>query len=142
MSAVEGWFEELPEPWQGPAQRVRELIMAASPAMREVWRYRTPFYDHQRWMCYLSLQRGRLVLGLVHGSLMEDPEGLFTPSDHKQIRHYHPPVEGPLPEAALRRLLTEAVLVNEAVERDKREGAKARGGRRRFGRSGTDQWTT
>ena len=47
MSAViEGWFEELPEQWRQPAQRIRELLMEASQVMREEWKYRTPFAHH------------------------------------------------------------------------------------------------
>ena len=121
MSAViEGWFEELPEQWRQPAQRIRELLMEASQVMREEWKYRTPFYSHRLWMCYLSLQKTGLVLGFVQGRNMLDPDGLFAPTEHAQIQHYLPPPSPtPLPEAALRRLIQEAIALNEEIAREK-----------------------
>lgn len=132
MHHVESWFDGLPETWQDQAQRLRTLIMEAAPAMREGWRYGTPFYDHRRWLCYLSFQKGRLVLGFIQGALLVDPDGLLSVTDHKQIRHYHPPAHGPLPEAALRLLLAEAVRVNEVVDDEKMRGRRPNGSRRRF----------
>lgn len=119
-AAVEAWFEALPEQWKPPAERIRELLLEASPVMREEWKYRTPFYSHRLWMCYLSLQRNGLVLGFVQGRHMPDPDGLFAPTEHTQIQHYRPPpFPAPLPEAALRRLIQEAIALNEEIARQK-----------------------
>lgn len=115
---VEGWFEALPDQWRDRAQRIRELIMEASPSMREGWRYGTPFYDHHRWLCYLSLQKGQLVLGFVQGMHLGDPEGVLERTDHKLIRHYRPPPPpARMNEGALRRLIDEAVMMNEELAR-------------------------
>jgi len=121
MSApVEAWFEELPEEWQGPAQRIRELLLEASPVMREEWKYRTPFYSHRGWMCYLSLQKVGLVLGFVQGRNMIDADGLFAPIEHSQIQHFLPPKPPTaLPENALRRLIQEAIALNEEIAQQK-----------------------
>lgn len=119
-AAIEGWFEELPEEWQAPARRIRELLLQASPLMREEWKYRTPFYSHRLWMCYLSLQKNGLVLGFVQGRNMLDPDGLFAPTEHSQIQHFLPsPSPAPLPETALRRLIQEAIALNEEIAREK-----------------------
>jgi hypothetical protein len=128
-AAVEAWFEALPEEWQGPAQRLRELLLEASPLMRETWKYGIPFYEHRRWMCYLSMQKKGLVLGFVQGIHLGDREGLFAPTDHAQIRHYlPPPAPAPLPEGALRRLIQEAIALNELLAQE--QLAKARRKRR------------
>ncbi len=112
---IETWFDALPEEWQTPAQRIRELLMEAAPNMKEEWKYKTPFYGNGRWMCYLSLQKEQLVLGFVEGVHLLDPDGLFARTDHKLIQHYLPPTSGKLPEAALRRLIAEAVEYNMEV---------------------------
>jgi hypothetical protein len=115
MSAkIEAWFEALPDLWQERAQRLRTLLLEASPAMREEWKYNTPFYCNGRWMCYLSLQKQKLVLGFVDGIDLLDAEGLFAHTDHRSIRHYLPP-EPPsrMNEPALRRLIAEASLLSE-----------------------------
>ncbi len=128
-AAVEAWFEALPNDWRPQAQRLRELLLEASPLMRETWKYGIPFYEHRRWMCYLSLQKKGLVLGFVQGTHMTDPDGLFAPTDHVQIRHHlPPPAPARLPEATLSRLLQEAIAVNEAIAQEKL--AKARRWRR------------
>ncbi|MBL8000491.1 MAG: DUF1801 domain-containing protein [Flavobacteriales bacterium] len=128
-AAVEAWFEQLPEEWRPQAQRLRELLLEASPLMRESWKYSTPFYDHRRWMCYLSLQRKGLVLGFIQGVHMPDPDGLFAPTDHVQIRHYMPgPAPAHLPEGALRRLIQEAITVNDVITQEKRGKARKRKG--------------
>lgn len=114
VAPVESWYEALPDQWRDGAQRIRELIMEASPGMRETWRYGIPFYDHRRWMCYVSLQKGELVLGFVQGVHLGDPEGLLERTDHKLIRHYRPaPLPVRMDEGALRRLINQAVMVNE-----------------------------
>jgi hypothetical protein len=119
-AAIEGWFEELPEEWQAPARRIRELLLQASPLVREEWKYRTPFYSHRLWMCYLSLQKNGLVLGFVQGRNMLDPDGLFATTEHSQIQHFLPsPSPAPLPETALRRLIQEAIALNEEIAREK-----------------------
>lgn len=121
MSALEGWYEELPQEWQEVAQALRTMILNASPAVREEWKYRTPFFAHHRWMSYLSLQKQGLVLGFVDGKHMLDADGLFASTDHKMIRHFIP-AQDPhqLPVEALRRLLQEAIAVNEEVHAQQR----------------------
>lgn len=114
--SVAAWFNALPDAWQAPAQRLRELLMDASPVMKEEWKYNTPFYSNGRWMCYLSLQKKGLVLGFVEGIHLLDPEGLFANTDHAQIRHFLPqPAPARMNERAVQRLIDEAVAYN--VER-------------------------
>jgi hypothetical protein len=114
---VEAWFEKLPQEWHEVAQRVRELILGAAPSMEEKWMFKSaPFYLHHGWLIYLALQKGRLIVGFCNGVHMADPEGLFARTQHAQIRHYQPPKElRRSDEHALRRLLDEAVKVNEAI---------------------------
>lgn len=127
--SVQAWFDALPPQWQEPAQQLREWLLDAAPGMKEEWKYQLPFYSNGRWMCYLSLQKGRLVLGFIEGIHLPDPQRLFARTDHKQIRHYlPPPAPGRMPERALRALMDEAVAYN--VERLVRRTPKRRMGQR------------
>lgn len=121
FSATEAWFEALPEEWRERAQHIRGILLEASPQMREEWRYKSaPFYYHRRWMAYLALQKGDLILGFIQGRDLIDPEGLLERTDHKLIRHYKPPAPpARLPDDALRRLINEAVAVNEVLPRSR-----------------------
>ncbi len=86
--------------------------------MKEEWKYGTPFFVHRRWLCYLGMQQGALVLGFVQGVVMSDPEGLFSASGHRRIRHHRPtPSEKDLRRSALRQALDEAISINDDLGR-------------------------
>ena len=120
---IEDWFEGLPEAWRPVAEEIRSIVMDASPHIREEWKYGTPFYSHLRWMCYLSLQKKGLVLGFVQGGVMVDPEGILAHTEHRSIRHFLPAKElKTLPVGPLRRLLQEAVEINEEIHRTRLHG--------------------
>lgn len=117
---ADAWYEELPPHWQPRAQRIRALLLEASPMMRERVRYRIPFFDHRAWLAYLSLQKGRLILAFLQGRSLADAEGLLARTPHKLIRQFMvPEPPEPMNEAALRRLINEAVLVNDVLDRGK-----------------------
>ncbi|WKZ65399.1 MAG: DUF1801 domain-containing protein [Flavobacteriales bacterium] len=121
--SAEGWYDALPEEWQPRALRVRELLLEASPRMHERLRYGVPFFDHRSWLAYLRLQKGRLVLAFLQGQELLDPEGLLARTPHKLIRqHFLPYPSHSLDEPALRRLIAEAVAVNE--EQGRRKGRR------------------
>jgi hypothetical protein len=125
---VQRWFDRLPQHWQERAQRIRELLLDAAPGIEEKWLFKsTPFYLHHGWMCYLNFKQDQLIVGFCNGVHMLDPQGLFALTDHKLIRHYMPaapPVR--LNEAAFRRLLEEAVLVNEAIAAERKAKRRKR----------------
>ena len=89
------------------------LLLDAAPGMREESKYGMPFYSRKRWMCYLALQRGRLILGFLQGSFLVDPEGSLAETDHKLVRHYPVPrPPAPFDTEALARLVFEAAELN------------------------------
>jgi hypothetical protein len=117
VSAVDVWFEKLPDEWRPAANMLRDMLLEASPQMKEEWKYKLPFYSHRRWMCYLSLQKQGLVLGFVEGVRLVDPDRLFASTAHKQIRHYKPPMDpSSVPANTLRGLIQEAIAWNEELE--------------------------
>ena len=115
------WYDGLPPHWQPRAQRIRALLLEASPIMQKQMHYRIPFFDHRTWLAYLSLQNGRLILAFLQGRALADAEGLLARTSHKLIRQFMvPEPPEPMNEAALRRLITEAVLVNDELDRGKK----------------------
>jgi len=133
---IEVWFEKLPDVWQPRAQRVRELLLEAAPAMEEKWMFKSaPFYLHCGWMCYLGFStdkkkygpEGQLILGFCAGVNMDDPEGLFAATEHTLIQHYLVPLpQQRMNEPALRRLLEEAVRVNELIAEERKQKKSAK----------------
>ncbi len=114
---MDGWFESLPDEWRDVASVLRDMLIQASPQVKEEWKYKLPFYSHRRWMCYLSLQRNALILGFVQGVHLNDPDGLFASTGHKQIRHYLPPKDPKaIPLNGVRRSIQEAIAWNDQLE--------------------------
>lgn len=76
-------------------------------------RYRIPFYDIKKWICYLSPQKkGGIELCFLHGRWMEDPQGALDAKDRTQVYGitYHRLSD--INENVLE------VLINEAIELD------------------------
>jgi hypothetical protein len=115
---IDQWYQGLPDGWRDVAGEIRALVLERSPLMKEEWKYGTPFFVHRRWLCYLGMQQGALVLGFVQGVAMSDPEGLFSASGHRRIRHHRPtPSEKDLRRSALRQALDEAISINDDLGR-------------------------
>lgn len=126
-TGVQAWFDRLPDHWQERAQRLRELILDAAPGIEEKLSYNIPFYHYRGWMCFINYAGDRLVLGFVRGIHMLDPEGLFSITDHKLIRHYLPPIPpARLAEDPFRRLVYEAIRTNVAIAETKRSKGRVR----------------
>ncbi len=49
-------------------------------------RYRIPFYDIKKWLCYISPQKkGGIELCFLHGRWMEDSQGALESKDRVQV---------------------------------------------------------
>ena len=86
-------------------------------------------------MCYLGFStdkkkygpEGQLILGFCAGVNMDDPEGLFATTEHTLIQHYLVPLpQQRMNEPALRRLLEEAVRVNELIAEERKQKKSAK----------------
>jgi len=118
---IEQWYQGLPEGWREVAEEIRALVLERSPLMKEEWKFATPFFVHRRWLCYLSMQQGSLILGFVQGSRMSDPAGLFSASGHQRIRHHRPAGSVELLRGtALRQAVDEAIAINDALGQRRR----------------------
>lgn len=87
MSAVEDYIRERPEPQRGLLLRLRQMMFAASPRMREKIRYKVPFYDCPRWFCYTNpLKSGGVEVGFLRGNELSNEQGLLEARDRRTIR--------------------------------------------------------
>ena len=49
-------------------------------------RYRLPFYDFQKWVCYLNPKKtGGVELVFIYGQSLDDPAGVLDPTGRKQV---------------------------------------------------------
>lgn len=84
-------------------------------------RYRLPFYDIKKWLCYLNIQKkGGVELCFLHGRWMKDPQGALNAKGRVQIYGitYHTLEE--INEAVLQVLIVEAIEIDEKFSKLKR----------------------
>jgi len=93
---------------------LRDLILDTSPAITESVKFHIPFYDMNGMLMYISPSKGKgVVLAFCQGRLMDDPAGVFTAHDRKEVRHI---VIDSLDENLLetvRQYILEAVTINK-----------------------------
>jgi hypothetical protein len=66
---------------------LRMLIFACIPDVQEKFKYKIPFYNYDGELFYLTVQKGKVVLGLVYGVKMNPRPGILLAEYNKQIRH-------------------------------------------------------
>lgn len=84
---VDEFIDGLEEQYISPITHCRALILSLHPAMEERFSYKCPFYYYLGSFCYIYVSKGELILGLVHGHLYSNEQGVLTANDRKQIRH-------------------------------------------------------
>jgi len=86
MSAVEDFIWECPEPQRGLLLRLRQLLSAASPRIKEKIRYNVPFYDCTRWFCYTNpLKTGGVEVCFLRGDELSNEQGLLEARNRRNV---------------------------------------------------------
>ncbi len=89
-------------------------------------RYKVPFYDLHKWLCYTNPQKskkgveGGIELCFLHGRWMDDPQGALDAKNRVQIYGitYHSLEE--IDEEVLQVLIEEAIIVDEKFSKLKK----------------------
>ncbi len=104
--------------WRGETlARVRELIHAADPDIREEWKWMgTPVWSHEGIVCTGESYRQVVKLTFARGASLHDPKKLFNASLDGNTRRAIDLREGvPLDEAAFKQLILAASAANTAA---------------------------
>ena len=66
---------------------LHHLILSAHPQMTSKIRFKIPFYDVYKWICYLNpLRKGGVELVFLAGRDMEDPDGWLDAKGRKMVK--------------------------------------------------------
>lgn len=85
MNPVESYIYHLEEEEREIASYLHDLFTQRYDMTYKL-RYRIPFYDINKWLCYLSPQKkGGLELCFLHGRWMKDPQGALDAKDRTQV---------------------------------------------------------
>ena len=74
--------------WRGPMiARLRQLILAADPDIKEEWKWNTPVWSHNGLVCSAGAFKGAVKLNFFQGASLDDPHKLFNAGlDAKKTR--------------------------------------------------------
>ena len=97
---------------QARIDEIHQFILNLDPRIELKTSYGIPFLYCLKYMTYLSVQKGKLLIGFVQGVKMDHSHGWFTGLDRKQIRHLHIPDDEPIPFDKITSLIEEAIHIN------------------------------
>jgi len=110
---IDKMIAELPD-WRGQMiARLRQLILAADPDIKEEWKWETPVWSHKGNVCAAGAFKETVKLNFFQGALLPDPQHLFNAGlDAKKTRaiDFHEGDE--VNESALQELIRAAVAQN------------------------------
>lgn len=79
-------------------------------------RYKIPFYDGKSWICYLNPgKKGGIEFAFVRGNELSNEQGILESKDRKQVTSIQISQLKEIPEAAIREILQEAILLDEST---------------------------
>ena len=65
--------------WRGPfSARLRKLILAADPDIKEEWKWNSPVWSDHGLVVSLGVFKDHLKLNFFQGASISDPQGLFN----------------------------------------------------------------
>jgi hypothetical protein len=102
--------------WRGKTlAQVRRIVKEADPEVVEEWKWRTPAWSHDGLICTGETYKSVVKLTFPEGAALKDPSRLFNSSLEGSVRRAIDIGEDArIDEAALKRLLREAVALNRA----------------------------
>jgi hypothetical protein len=124
---IDGRIEELGD-WRGKAlAKVRKLVKEADPEIVEEWKWRgTPTWSHDGHVCLGDAFKSVVKITFPKGASLKDRSGLFNAGlDGNNWRAIDIHEGDRIDEAALKRLVKEAVALNLDGEKKKPSGPRA-----------------
>ena len=93
------WIRQQEPRFVSRLESCREFIKLTLPGVYEEISYGVPFYTYKnKRICYLSVIKGKALLGLVLGAFIPDPYGILE-GNQKEVRHIDLLVHGQNQEA-------------------------------------------
>ena len=139
MSTVEEFFFDLPKENREICERLRAIILSATPDFEEKFFYGVPYYFRHRpvtciWPAGVwgGPKRG-VFIGFCRGNLLSNEQGIIEMGNRKRfglIRYFD---VKEIKEETLLEILHEAIMVDEEVARE-REKKKKRSNKSRAGK--------
>jgi len=100
--------------WRGKTlAKLRRLVKDADPEIVEEWKWTTPVWSHYGIVCTGETYKSVVKMTFAQGASLKDPSKLFNSSLEGAVRRAIDIREdAPIDEAALKKLIREAVAFN------------------------------
>jgi hypothetical protein len=119
---IDARIKELKD-WRGKTlAKVRRLVKEADPEIVEEWKWRgVPTWSHDGIVCTGETYKSVVKMTFAKGAALKDPARLFNSSLEGNVRRAIDIREDePIDEAALKRLISEAVALNLKTKTQKK----------------------
>jgi len=115
---IERYFELQSTEHTAILRQVHQLILDQHPGIRALIKYRIPFYVLRKNLCYLCVQKKKVILGIVEGHQLNSVHSMLDFTGRTQIGHL---AIDPMNEQRYSDLL---VVLNAAIEFDLQRTSK------------------
>jgi hypothetical protein len=125
---IENYIEAVENPilkrW---ATVLHEKILMLMPQVQPSIKFKVPFYDYHRWLCYFTVYEKHIELSFLYGYLLSNKQGFLSAAPAKgkrkddlaQVRKIFITEESILQSEGLLEVIAEAALLNEMAAKEK-----------------------
>lgn len=117
MSKVDEYILELPKSIKEIVIHARNIILKSHPSIKESFKYKCPFYDYKKNLCYIYTKNNTVIIGFVQGKILAKKIPSLKGAQ-KQIRHYIITEMNSVLENELKFILQEAISLNDDLFRE------------------------
>lgn len=91
-------------------------LISGFPEMESKIRYKIPFYYRKSWICYTNpLKSGGVELCFLRANELGNASGILNFKDRKQVAGIEITDMKTIPDASIREILMEAIMLDETV---------------------------
>jgi len=114
MTKVDEFILDLPIWQQEIVEHLRVLILQTAPGVVETLKFKIPYYEYKKHLCYINPKKDNVILGMVHGKILAENNPILV-GNQKQVRHVTIHKINEEIDTQLRFLLQEAILLNDEL---------------------------
>ena len=114
MNKVDDFILNLPLWQQEIVEYLRVIILQSSLGVSETLKYKIPYYEYKKHLCYINPRKKEVVLGFIQGKLLSETCP-FLSGDQKYVRHIVIKEITKELDGQIRFTLQEAILLNDEL---------------------------
>lgn len=116
---IQDYILDLENPNQAQLiEAAHNLIETLIPQIHSSIKWKVPFYEYGKHLCYLSPQKtGGIEIAFVHGKLFSNEQGVLHSKDRKYVMGLQINSLAELYQDAVAEVILEAATINEEMKR-------------------------